>query len=69
MTVSIGVATMRSGEDLDLDGLLARVQEALDSAQSAGGNRIALDRLHGLARLEDRHDLDEPRRADEPGAG
>ena len=61
VTVSIGVATMRPGEDLDLDGLLARVQEALDSAQSAGGNRIALDRLHGLARLEDRHDLDASR--------
>ncbi len=58
VTVSVGVATMISGEDLDLDGLLARVQEALDSAQSAGGNRIALDRLHGLARLEDRDDPD-----------
>jgi len=52
VTVSIGVATMRPGEDLDLDGLLARVQEALDSARGAGGDRIALDRLHGLARLE-----------------
>lgn len=55
VTVSIGVATMRPGEDLDIDGLLARVQEALDSARAAGGNRIALDRLHGLARLEDPH--------------
>lgn len=55
VTVSIGVATMRPGEDLDLDGLLARVQEALDSARAAGGNSIALDRLHGLARLEDPH--------------
>jgi diguanylate cyclase (GGDEF)-like protein len=52
VTVSIGVATMRPGEDLDVDGVLARVQEALDSARSAGGDRIALDRLHGLARLE-----------------
>ena len=68
VTVSVGVATMISGEDLDLDGLLARVQEALDSAQSAGGNRIALDRLHGLARLEDRNDPDVPRRGEEPGA-
>ena len=67
VTVSVGVATMISGEDLDLDGLLARVQEALDSAQSAGGNRIALDRLHGLARLEDRSDPDRPRRSEEPG--
>jgi diguanylate cyclase (GGDEF)-like protein len=60
VTVSIGVATMRPGEELDLDGLLARVQEALDSARAAGGNRIALDRLHGLARLEDPHQADEP---------
>jgi diguanylate cyclase (GGDEF)-like protein len=56
VTVSIGVATMRPGEDLDVDGILARVQEALDSARSAGGDRIALDRLHGLVRLVDRHD-------------
>jgi diguanylate cyclase (GGDEF)-like protein len=56
ITVSIGVATMRPGEDLDVDGLVARVSEALDSARSAGGNRIALDRLHGLVRLEDPHD-------------
>jgi len=55
VTVSIGVATMRPGEDLDLDGLLARVQEALESARASGGDRIALDRLHGLARLEDPH--------------
>jgi diguanylate cyclase (GGDEF)-like protein len=58
VTVSIGVATMRPGEDLDVDGLLARVQEALDSARSTGGDRIALDRLHGLARLADPHDSD-----------
>ncbi len=59
VTVSIGVATMRPGEDLDVDGVLARVQEALDSARGAGGNRIALDRMHGLARLADRHPTDE----------
>jgi diguanylate cyclase (GGDEF)-like protein len=69
VTVSIGVATRRPGEDLDLDGLLARVGEALDSAQSAGGNRIALDRLHGLARLEDRHDLEAPSDVEEPDVG
>ena len=56
ITVSIGVATMRPGEDLDVDGLVARVSEALDSARSAGGDRIALDRLHGLVRLEDPHE-------------
>ena len=49
VTVSIGVATMRPNEDLDLDGLVARVNEALDSARGAGGERIALDRLHGRA--------------------
>ncbi len=60
VTVSVGVTTMRPGEDLDVDGLLARGQEALDSARSAGGDRIALDRQHGLARLEDRSQT-EPR--------
>ncbi|MGI8829866.1 MAG: GGDEF domain-containing protein [Candidatus Limnocylindria bacterium] len=54
VTLSIGVALLREGEDLDLDGLLARVDEALASARGAGGDRIALDRLHGLARLEGR---------------
>jgi hypothetical protein len=44
---------MRSGEGLDVDGLLSRAEEALASAKRAGGDRIALDRLHGLARLED----------------
>jgi diguanylate cyclase (GGDEF)-like protein len=53
ITASVGVAVMRSGEDLDVDGLLARATEALASAKRAGGDRIALDRLHGLARLED----------------
>ena len=55
VTVSIGVATMRPGEDIDLDAVLARVEEALTSARAAGGDRIGLDRLHGLARLEDPH--------------
>ncbi len=54
ITVSVGVAVMRAGEELDLDGLLGRVHEALESARGAGGDRIALDRLHGLARLEER---------------
>jgi diguanylate cyclase (GGDEF)-like protein len=53
VTASVGVAVMRSGEGLDVDGLLGRAEEALASAKRAGGNRIALDRLHGLARLED----------------
>jgi diguanylate cyclase (GGDEF)-like protein len=71
VTVSIGVATMRPNEDLDLDGLLARVQEALDSARGAGGNRIALDRLHGLVRLDGRPDeeqlTDDPLEDDRAG--
>ena len=58
ITASVGVAVMRSGEDLDVDGLLARATEALASAKRAGGDRIALDRLHGLARLEDHRILD-----------
>lgn len=54
VTLSIGVAIMRSGEELDADGLLARADEALASARTPGGDRIALDRLHGLVRIEDR---------------
>jgi diguanylate cyclase (GGDEF)-like protein len=51
VTISSGVAVIRPGEELDRDGLLARAEEALSSARSAGGNAVALDRLHGLARL------------------
>jgi hypothetical protein len=39
---------------------LGRVDEALASARSVGGNHIAFDRLHGLARLEDRRSEGEP---------
>ncbi|HEX6209609.1 MAG TPA: GGDEF domain-containing protein, partial [Methylomirabilota bacterium] len=53
VTASVGVAVMRAGDDLDIDSLLARAEEALASAKRAGGDRIALDRIHGLARLED----------------
>ena len=70
VTTSIGVAVMRPGEDLDLDGVLTRATEALDSARRAGGDRIALDRLHGLARLEDRRRPDvteEGRKAQDSG--
>jgi diguanylate cyclase (GGDEF)-like protein len=52
-TASVGVAVMRPGEDLAFDGLLPWTDEALPPPKRAGGNRIALDRLHGLARLED----------------
>jgi diguanylate cyclase (GGDEF)-like protein len=51
VTVSAGLAVIRDGDDLYRDGLLARADEALVSAQVSGGDRIALDRLHGLARL------------------
>jgi diguanylate cyclase (GGDEF)-like protein len=69
VTVSVGVAVIRSGEELDLDGVLARVEEALASAERAGGNRIALDRLHGLARLDDRRRLPPARPTDEDIGG
>ncbi len=51
--VSIGVALMRPGMDLSDEQLLSAADEALASARAAGGNRIAFDRLHGLARLDD----------------
>ncbi|MDQ3691741.1 MAG: sensor domain-containing diguanylate cyclase [Chloroflexota bacterium] len=44
VTLSIGLAIMRPGEDLDLDGLLSRADAALVSARAAGGNRIAVSR-------------------------
>jgi diguanylate cyclase (GGDEF)-like protein len=50
--VSIGVAIVRPGMDLSDDDLLANVDEALRSARAAGGDRIAFDRAHGLARIE-----------------
>jgi diguanylate cyclase (GGDEF)-like protein len=62
LTVSIGVAVVRPGEELDLDDLMARVGEALDSARSAGGDRIALDRDHGFVRLGDEREAVEPDR-------
>jgi len=63
VTASVGVAIMRAGENLDVDGLLARATEALASAKRAGGDRIAIDRLHGLARLED-HRASDPQTED-----
>ncbi|MEO5985566.1 MAG: GGDEF domain-containing protein [Candidatus Limnocylindria bacterium] len=50
-TVSIGVSVMHPGDDLDPDDLLARLVEALAGARRAGGDRVALDRLHGVARV------------------
>ena len=51
--LSIGIALVRPGMTLSGDELLAAAEEALASARAAGGNRIAFDRLHGLARLDD----------------
>ena len=44
VTLSIGVAIIRPGEDVDFDGLLSRADAALASARGAGGNRTVLDR-------------------------
>ena len=54
ITVSIGITVHRPGTDVREDELLGRAEEALASARAAGGNRIAFDRSHGLARLEER---------------
>jgi diguanylate cyclase (GGDEF)-like protein len=56
MTVklSIGIALMRAGMTFSGEELLAAAEEALASAKAGGGNRIAFDRLHGLARLDER---------------
>jgi diguanylate cyclase (GGDEF)-like protein len=59
--VSIGVAFVRPGTTMSDEELLVAVDEALASAKAGGGNRIAFDRLHGLARLDER-------REKEPGA-
>ncbi len=56
MSVSIGIAIVRPGmDDAGDDQLLGRCEEALASARAAGGNRIAFDRQHGLARIDERH--------------
>jgi len=54
LTVSIGVALMRPGMEIDDEQLLIAADEAWGSARAAGGNRVAFDRLHGLARLDER---------------
>jgi len=69
VTVSIGVTTMRSRQELTADTLLSRADEAVASARAGGGNVIAFDRLHGLARLEERRPTetdDEPETDDGP---
>ena len=56
VTASIGIAVMPAGMDATPDELLAAADEALASARGGGGNRIAYDRRHGLARLDGRRD-------------
>jgi diguanylate cyclase (GGDEF)-like protein len=63
ITVSAGVAVMRAGENLGLDTLLARAEEALARATRAGGDRVALERPHPQARFG------EPRTSDPPSTG
>jgi diguanylate cyclase (GGDEF)-like protein len=60
VTVSIGITMMHQGDATSEDELLGRAEEAVASARAAGGNRIAFDRSHGLARLEDRRPGNRP---------
>jgi diguanylate cyclase (GGDEF)-like protein len=53
VTLSIGITVTRPGDDYTDAELVGRAEEALASARAAGGNRIAFDRSHGLARLEE----------------
>jgi hypothetical protein len=50
---------MRSRQDISADTLLAWADEAVASARAGGGNVIAYDRLHGLARLDERRPIEE----------
>jgi diguanylate cyclase (GGDEF)-like protein len=54
VTLSIGITVVRAGDDYADGELLGRAEEALASARAAGGNRIAFDRNHGLARVQER---------------
>jgi diguanylate cyclase (GGDEF)-like protein len=65
ISLSVGIALMRPGAALTEDELLAAAEEALASARAAGGNVVAFDRAHGLARLDEHR---RPRRAPEDDA-
>jgi diguanylate cyclase (GGDEF)-like protein len=69
VTVSIGVTTMRSRQDISADTLLSWADEAVASARAGGGNVIAYDRLHGLARLDERRPESDHGRDAERGRG
>jgi diguanylate cyclase (GGDEF)-like protein len=60
VSLSIGIALMRPGMALTGDEFLAAAEEALASAQAAGGNQIAFDRAHGLARIDEQDPGAEP---------
>ena len=68
ITVSIGITVHRPGTDVREDELLGRAEEALASARAAGGNRIAFDREHGLARLEEKRPGEADASDGDPGA-
>jgi diguanylate cyclase (GGDEF)-like protein len=68
VSISIGIAIMRPGMSFTDEELLGAAEEALASARAAGGNRIAFDRLHGLARLDERRGA-EPDGADDRSTG
>jgi len=67
VTVSIGITVHRPGSEIRDGELLGRAEEALASARAAGGNRIAFDRAHGLARLEERRSEEAPEGPAETG--
>jgi diguanylate cyclase (GGDEF)-like protein len=52
--LSIGIALMAPGMTIAGEDLLAAAEEALQAAKIAGGNRVAFDRVLGVARLDAR---------------
>jgi diguanylate cyclase (GGDEF)-like protein len=65
VSVSAGIAVMRSGDEPDVDTLLARAEEALARARRSGGDRVVLERPHGPAAMDRQRPTDEPHR--DPG--
>jgi diguanylate cyclase (GGDEF)-like protein len=59
LTVSAGVAVVRPGEDVSLDALLSRAEEALARAKRSGGDRVALERRHPTP-IDQRRSPDQP---------
>jgi diguanylate cyclase (GGDEF)-like protein len=62
--VSIGIALMAPGMTIAGEDLLAAAEEALQAAKVLGGNRIAFDRVLGVASL-DAHERDRETRPGE----